>query len=392
MNTKHIRLAVISDLHCHPKRKDAPDDTYLLSDKLRVPIGDHPVESLLKIIQENKLNVDLTLCPGDFTDKANVQGFIAGWNFSLEVNRELKSRDIIATLGNHDVDAYSTFSNYSLEIAKGIKQNFPFVGEEDCDSYWSKGCVVIERDEYRVLVINSSHFHYNRESAKSGKVGDDLISFVDNYFKGIYDNKINIAMSHHHPIDHSRLKLGEADKIVNAGDLLEVLGKYKFDLFIHGHKHDPLLRYYHTTSNYRLPIFAAGSFSSSSNLMFTSVRNSFHIITINKHTQALGEIETWTYFPNNGWQINLDESAFAPYAGFGNTKSLEDLLKEISILLDKKNYLDWKIVLQKIPELKYLIPADLTRLDEMLKSNDLILDSHLWKKPNRIFNLKAISQ
>ncbi|RZJ78312.1 MAG: hypothetical protein EOO20_27975, partial [Chryseobacterium sp.] len=78
MDTKTLKIAIISALHCHPKRtrkEDGPDDTYLLTDKLRMPSNDHPVESLINLIDSNPFSVDLTLCPGDFTDKANVQGF-----------------------------------------------------------------------------------------------------------------------------------------------------------------------------------------------------------------------------------------------------------------------------------------------------------------------------
>ena len=130
--------------------------------RLRVPADDHPVESLLNVIEEEGFSVDLTLCPGDFTDKANIQGFISGWSYSLEINRKLKGPNIIATVGNHDVDAYNNYSNYSLTTAKGIKQGFPLASEEECDTFWSKGCVFVEHDDYRILVINSSHFHHNR--------------------------------------------------------------------------------------------------------------------------------------------------------------------------------------------------------------------------------------
>ena len=181
------------------------------------------------------------MCPGDFTNKTDVQGFISGWDFTLEINKELEGKEVIATLGNHDVDSYETFSNYSLEIAKGIKKGFPLKDEDDCDKFWSKGCVFIEADDYRILVINSSHYHHNKKASGGGKVGDDLIDYIDEYLAKKNDDKINIALTHHHPIDHSRFKLGEEDKIINGDSLLEVLGKYNFDLFIHGHKHDPLL-------------------------------------------------------------------------------------------------------------------------------------------------------
>lgn len=394
MGIKTLKIAVVSDLHCHPKRtkkEDGNDETYLLTDKLRTPSNDHPVESLLLLAEKNGLNVDLTLCPGDFTDKANVQGFISGWGFSLEIHRGLKSKNIIATVGNHDVDVYNNHSNYSLDIAKGIKRGFPVSEDTDRNSFWAKGCVFIEEEEYRVLVINSSHYHHNKESAGAGKVGDDLIEYIKDYLSTKKDDKINIAMSHHHPVDHSMHKLGEEDKIVNSDALLDVLGDFKFDIFIHGHKHDPYLRYHPTTkSGVKIPIFASGSFASSSNLMFTSQRNFFHIITITKDVVTKGEVETWTFFPNDGWNKNLDQKAFPPFSGFGNDEPITKIFNDIVAEMNEKSQLTWDELCLVVVNLKHLLPSESLNLHTMLIDNGYMPDQHLWLKPSRIFNLKGL--
>jgi len=390
MASKSLKLAIISDLHCHPKRPEGRDDTYLLTDKLRSPSNDHPVEHLLQIIKKDQLKADLTLCPGDFTDKANIQGFISGWGFAQEIHRALKSKEIIATLGNHDVDAYAKISNYSLTTAKGIKGGFPIEKDTECDIFWSKGCVFVERKNCRILVINSSHFHHNKESAGSGKVSDDLVDYVREYLGKVSDDKIQIALSHHHPIDHSSLKLGEEDKIENADGLLELLGQYKFDLFIHGHKHDPLLRY-HLIANHshKLPILSSGSFSSSSNIMYTSKRNAFHLIKLTKGSTVTGEIQTYTFFPNLGWSLNYDANGFAPYSGFGSDKSVDQLFDEISTLMSDKIQLAWSDLKTQIPQVKNLIPAESKILYDKLAVANFKTDKTLWETPTLIFNANS---
>jgi 3',5'-cyclic AMP phosphodiesterase CpdA len=394
MENQILRLAIISDLHCHPKRKpeEGNNETYLLTDKLRVPSKDHPVDDLLHKINKNEISeVDLTLCPGDFTDKANVQGFISGWGFSLEIHRALNSKEIIATVGNHDVDVYAKHSNYTLDTAKGIKRGFPIDEEAAKDTFWAKGCVILERETYRILLINSSHFHYNKEAAKGGKVSDEMIEYVDNYLSSHNDNKIKIAMSHHHPIDHSRLKLGEEDKIHNADPLLNILGKYKFDLFIHGHKHDPLIRYHNTTEyGYRLPVFASGSFSSYSNLMYTGVKNAFHIITLCKNKVCKGEISTWTFSPNIGWTQPDDESGFPAFTGFGCEKRVEEIVDSINTIMSKHGRIDWKDIVEKIPDLQYLIPEEGKYLQALLKEKQILMDKALRAKPTQLYNLAKL--
>lgn len=389
-----LKLAIISDLHCHPKRKqdEGKDETYLLTDKLRIPSKDHPVNDLLDKINKNEIqDVDLTLCPGDFADKASQQGFISGWGFALEIHRALKSKEVVATVGNHDVDVYGQNSNYTLDIAKGIKRGFPIQNETEQDTFWAKGCVILERDDYRILLINSSHFHYSKETAKNGKVGDEMIEYVDNYLSNHNDDKIKIAMSHHHPIDHSRLKLGEEDKIVNADALLNILGKYKFDLFIHGHKHDPLIRYHNTTEyNHRLPIFASGSFSSHSNLMYTGVRNAFHIITLHKDGVCKGEIDTWTFLPNSGWSQPQDESGFPAYTGFGCEKRIEELVDSIGTIMSSQGKIEWQSVVEQVPDLPFLLPDEGKMFEGQLKEKKIQLDKSLRSKPTELYNLAKL--
>ncbi|MBZ4188888.1 metallophosphoesterase family protein [Niabella beijingensis] len=394
MEPQTIKLAIISDLHCHPTRRsvdgadEGKNETYLLTDKLRTPSNDHPVDDLLqKIANDEIAAVDITLCPGDFTDKANVQGFISGWGFSLEIHRALKSSEIIATVGNHDVDVYEKTSNYTLEIAKGIKRGFPITDESEQQAFWSNGCVFLERECCRILLINSSHFHHNKGAAKVGKVDDGLLEHVKDYLAKSDSSKIQIAMSHHPPIEHSRAKLGEFDKIQNGESLLNILGKYGFDLFIHGHKHDPLLRYHNTESGHRLPVFASGSFSSYSNLMYTSVRNTFHLITLKKEGVCKGEINTWTFFPNTGWSQPEDETAFPTFTGFGNERNIDDLVNDLQTAINNKNVLEWDEMIKRVPDLPNLIPTEAVLLEEALKKVQLQFDKRIGFKPSKLFNI-----
>lgn len=392
MSEKKLRIAIISDLHCHPSNDKGSEDTYLLTDKLRSPTNGHPVESLLKIIRDEKITVDLTLCPGDFTNKSDPQGFISGWGFSLEISEELQSKEIIATIGNHDVDVYNTTSNYSLTNAKGIKRNFPIKDDTQRDVFWSKGCVFVEEEDYRILVINSSHFHYNKESSHDGKISDDAIEYIQNYLKPLDDSKIQIAMSHHPPIAHSRQNLGEDDKISGGDTLLNILGENKFDLFIYGHKHDPFIKYHNTTTgNNRLTLFSSGSFSAVTNLMFTGTRNAFHILELSKKAKVCkGKIQTLTFKPHDGWKKCLDESAFAPISGFGNEKTITEIFNKVEEILKDRGKVTWAEITDEIGDINNLIPEDSQELHELLEKNSYKTDVHLWKGPNEIYNLSKL--
>src|SRR5690606_30243204 len=89
-------------------------------------------------------------------------GLISGWDFSIEISQKLKSKEIIATVGNHDVDVYQATSNYSLTNVKGIKKGFPIANESNRDTVWSKGCAFIENEYSRILTIISSYFNITK--------------------------------------------------------------------------------------------------------------------------------------------------------------------------------------------------------------------------------------
>ncbi|MDO6820213.1 metallophosphoesterase [Zobellia sp. 1_MG-2023] len=392
MSKKKLSIVIISDLHCHPSSAEV-DETYLKTDLLRTPLLDHPVESLVKIIRDDKITTDLTLCPGDFTNKSNKQGFISGWEYSLEIHRELKGKEIIATLGNHDLDSYGSASEYSYEIAKGIKRGFPYKDSNDCDKFWSKGCDFIEKEDYRVLVLNSSHFHYNKLSAKSGKVGDDTLDFIRDYLAKIDDTKFFIVLAHHHPIDHSRLNLGEEDKIVNSDELLEILGKAKADIFVHGHKHDPLLRYHSCrTSNCKIPILSSGSFSSTSNITFTGKKNTFHKVDlIRTDSGNKGKIKTWSFLPRSGWKNRYDVDGFHINTGFGYMGEVNTLATNIKSLVGNREMVKWAEIVSSIPDIEHLIPTQSDELAELLNKNDLILGGgSISEPPKFIGNTKNL--
>ncbi|WP_148311336.1 metallophosphoesterase family protein [Nonlabens marinus] len=364
----------------------------MTSDMLRSPVNDHPVESLIKLIEKDQLSTDLTLCPGDFTNRSDQQGFISSWDFVNEIHNCLKGKDLIATLGNHDVDSHEKISNYNLEVAKGIKKDFPLKNDGDRDTLWSKGCVFVESENFRILVINSAHFHYNKEHAVGGKVDSNLLDYVEEYLNEINDDKIFIALSHHHPTNHSRLGLGEHDIIVNGTELLELLGKHSCDLFIHGHKHDAFLRYHNLTeSNGRIPILSSGSFSATSNTIYTGRRNHFHMIDIEKKNKVCyGRITTWTFMPKNGWKLMHDDGGFDTYTGFGCNKNIQEIASDIISVVGKSVTYKWEDITTKLPEVNYLIPIEAEKLTNLLKSQGFLIAPPLSQSPTIISNVKAV--
>jgi predicted phosphodiesterase len=396
MATKMLKIAVISDLHCHPESKESiKNNTLLFSDKLREPTIEHPVENLLGIIKEGEIEVDLVLSPGDFTHQSDKQGFISGWSYVNEVARALKANDVIATIGNHDIDSRHSYSNYSFEIPKKISQNFP-IQKKKIAQFWDTGYTFIEEDDFQILVVNSTHYHthYDKDHpldnpAVKGKMDTAQIEQIENYLKEHNDpTKIKIGLVHHHPIQHARQELGEHDFIENGELFLNVLGSYQFDLLIHGHKHDPWLRYHPTENGFSLPILSSGSFSATNQISWTSKFNYFHLIEITKEdsSPANGKLETFTFKNRNGWKKDRDDG-FYPYSGFGYTDNLSLIVNKIKDKLNSSatGMLKWKTVLEDIPEIEYLTPDKMETLQADLLASSIFLNEKIGIKPVHIY-------
>ncbi|WCT11555.1 metallophosphoesterase family protein [Mucilaginibacter jinjuensis] len=395
MAVNTLKIAVISDLHCHPLEKDFnKNNTLLFSDGLRLPTTEHPVENLLEIIEKEKIKVDLVLSPGDFTHQSNRQGLFSGWSYVNEIARALKADDVIATIGNHDIDSRHTYSNYSFEIPKKVSQSFP-LHKDKLKSFWDTGFTFIDESEYLILVVNSTHFHthYNKDNpvenpAVKGKMDLSQIEQIDKYLsENSVDTKIKIVLVHHHPIQHSRLKLGEEDVIENGDSFMNVLGKHRFDLVVHGHKHDPWLRYIPSENGFAMPVLSSGSFSATNQTLWINKFNYFHVIEIVKtdNHPANGTIETYTFKKLIGWAKGRDDG-FYPYSGFGYKESLTSIVEELKKLVTENTVMvKWEVIIAQIPQIKFLTPDKLDELEELLSKENILTTGKIGIKPKHFY-------
>jgi predicted phosphodiesterase len=369
-----LRFAVISDLHCHPIRGNSKENsTLLFTDLLRTNTKEHPVENLKEVVAADEIsNVDFLLCPGDLSDHADRQGLISGWDFTKEIASIFGTEVVYATLGNHDVDSRHKYNEYSYHLPKGIKKEFPFE-DPTVESFWSKGYTFIERYNLRMLIINSSHYHtHNLDKAIEnptikGKIDSGDIHEIKKYLQAQTDDKIKIMLCHHHPVQHSQLKLGEHDFIENGQELINTLAECNFDLVVHGHKHNPWFEEHTATSGKKIPILSCGSFSATDQVLFARKTNYFHIIDIEKSTtNVLCSINTWNFSPSVGWTKKKD--GFFPVTGFGVKDSANCILEEIKSHLELGKPKKWDEITAVLPKLNNLLPSQLLEIE--IKSGD----------------------
>lgn len=177
---KKVSLAVMSDLHCHPEKALTVSETFLYSDMRAIPVNQNPIESLLNLIGSEKISAEALLVPGDLTNRHNQAGIGAAWDYSSRVQKALKAKHLIGTVGNHDVDSYSAPPSPDIfSLAKNFRTNFPYLNKKTCTDFWGKGFCFVETAHFNILVLNSVALHSNPDEAKRGAIVDSGLESLD---------------------------------------------------------------------------------------------------------------------------------------------------------------------------------------------------------------------
>lgn len=367
-----IRIAVMSDLHCHGSSAK-PHHSFLLTDALRVPPGNHPVEALKHdVIQRESLRADVLLAPGDLTNQTDRQGLVSGWDFIHEVADSLSAGLIVSTLGNHDVDSRHLASGDPFRLPRGIGKNYPVPDGSESAHYWADGFSVIETAGVRIITVNSVADHLDEINAERGSVSTGLIASLDRRLNTLSPHRRTIGLVHHHPIQHELTGMESSDLLLNGQPLLDCLARHGVRLVVHGHKHYPRLRYF-DAAGASVVIFAAGSFSAI-NANMLSTRNLFHILELPDETlpgcALLGRIHSWEYSFGRGWSPSHQRSADIPsIAGFGCTCEPQALADEIGSFANalNKTVVSWSTIVSQFPRLPYIAPAQFKLVARRLK-------------------------
>jgi predicted phosphodiesterase len=255
-------------------------------------------------------------------------------------------------------------------MPRKLKSNFPFNFKNERKSYIADRYCFIDLGEILIFNFNSVHSHTNSEAAMESIITDDILEEIKyDLESNSKEYKYKIAFSHHHPIKHSNVgfKYKDSDFIEKGEKLLEILDLFDFQIFIHGHKHEPKLTCYNN-----IPVFASGSLSAIMNLNETGSKNNFHIIKL-KPNDKKGTINSWEYTFGIGW--SEAKTKIKHEIGFGNRNDIIEFSQKIlrhfeSEELERMNNEDF---LLQFPDFKFYPPNEQEKLiSELKKSFDIV--------------------
>ncbi len=362
-----MKLCIISDLHCkYQLDTSESSETIFFSNMPRIPVSQHPVASMLKTIENNsEILSDVLLCLGDLGHKADEQGIISAWSSIEEIHLKLGSKFKIGIPGNHDINSRKKNGKDAFTFIQSFHEGFPSQELSLNNKFWAQGYCFHTHDNCLFLLVNTVHNHGDEEKSNFASLKEGTIESITEDLSTTFNTefKYKICIMHHHPIKHSNIKnYKDSDSLDNGDDLISVLNRYNFNIVIHGHKHQPRI-----CEINGLPIFATGSFSCFTNLQGTQINTMFHVINLMENKN--GTIISYEYNVKDGWGKQLNKY-FPPKIGFGGNLDLNETAKHINdLIIDNGNRpIPYSDILLNIPLIEFLIPDNLIKLGDILRS------------------------
>lgn len=391
----NLRIAVISDLHF--VSGDMSGRTSWLTIGKSGELDHELWDDLLELQKKEDLQCDLLLCPGDITTYADPIGLTYAWEKIIDLGKKMNATLVGAATGNHDVQSRPKDTTDIIEIIesntdlfenlKKLDPPYPiFIPTKNSSTdnhlnrihYFGADYLMIDEFEnFRVVIFNSCARHTTEvKEYERGRVADSSLRWIENQLETIQksDEKVNIFLCHHHPIQHQQTNGRKYDFMDNGTELLNVLCRYGDWLVIHGHKHQARLTYAPSTRSRTPVIFAAGTLAAHTHLE-PGFRNQFYIIDVSYQVERpkkfRGTISVWNWNQGYKWKVAecFGDGLFSG-TGFGE-KNIDEIYQKIVDLLDLEMSIDWQQLKTKIEELNYITTDDLLDLKKILEDDDI---------------------
>ncbi|NVH75792.1 metallophosphoesterase [Paraburkholderia sp. JPY432] len=374
---KTVKFAILSDLHAAPRSSDPKKtEVKLYSDGDGFGRHDNPLSSLHELIAQEQLKADFVVCPGDMTNRADPGALRFVWAQLHKLREMLGAKEVIATVGNHDVDSRGNeVGTIPREALMRLIPRFPIAIPALADHFWAHGFYITTIDGVRFLVLNSSFLHEHRSELDKGAVTGYTLELIRRELEQMPEAMLNVAVCHHHPHVHSELGLGP-DIMINGKELLDALSNHGSWLVIHGHKHHPKVEI--AQGDFRQPVvLACGSFSGRIEGENATVsHNYFHMLeagTFGEDHDLRGVIQSYSWTTGIGWQDYGTANKFFPSrVGFGSSTPPPQLAREVDRIMGTRPFMSWAEVVASVPDLAHLLPRALKAVHEQLSSRHQI--------------------
>ncbi len=310
-------------------------------------------EGLIQIFSEEKLNY--LLVAGDLTSKGNPIEFVECYKLINEIAEKagIPKQNVIISLGNHDVDWKITdiTNNISSDITTQIKleELYQIISSNiaslliDNNNFTETGPIpfsgIYRAKDIDLFVLNSGWLSNRKDKIKHGKLEEKQLIWFEKMAQK-YNNTQNwkILLLHHHPISYPHpYPHHDISAVQEGSELIQVAGKYGFNLICHGHRHHPKA-YNDLQNEWVNPItfVCVGSFSVDSiHRCNGDIPNCFHILNLSDTKEKIIHLKNYEYSSKNGWKAIKENRPEAPldaemyFSRPYDLKSKKDKLRKI---------------------------------------------------------------
>lgn len=381
------RFLLISDIHaCEVDPGSTKAPSYVSSFQSSSISRIDPIAELERLIDEEKLNPDCILCPGDITNKSMPEPFGYAWKRLQQLADKTKTR-LIATVGNHDVDSRYKSNAYDPRgFAMSLDPSIPTSQRIHFLEYWAENFTSISFDDCNIVAVNTAAFHGGGRNTtgeiQHGRISDLTLARLKNSLASLPSAPVNILLCHHHLVKPERTD-EEFEGLTRGGArLVQLLSESdQAWIVIHGHTHVPDLFHAYGGSNAPV-ILGCASFSAQINEDAQNKNpNQVHLLICDPDgakaagLASCGTVMSWTWQPGVGWRAPLGLQGLPYVSGYGHRTSVDPLVDAVDSYLAAKsiNVSSWEQVLQIVPSLTWLIPADFERLERAMKKKQLVI-------------------
>ena len=168
--------------------------------------------------QVDKLEPDLVVISGDFTQRARTEQFREACEF-LEALRE-NGHEVLGVPGNHDVPLYDVLRRFLSPLARYRR----FIDESLCPFVELPGIAVLGVNTARSLTF------------KDGRLNKNQVAFIRETFSRTASDAMRILVTHH-PLFALEVG-GEVERAIGRQELaLDAIEESGVDMLLAGHNH-----------------------------------------------------------------------------------------------------------------------------------------------------------
>ncbi|MEY9180901.1 putative amidohydrolase [Bradyrhizobium sp. USDA 326] len=405
-------VAVISDIHAYTASSIAADATPpSWVTQAEVSRNRNPLRDLEEYVSAHKIEVDLLLCPGDFSDKADVSGLEYAWDKLQSIARAMKCKLLIGAAGNHDLHSRAAGSDPTRVSPsphakiRDLIPRFPLPNEAECLRYWSDQIAQYADSHCQVITLNSCASHgYIFESSDEytkGRFSEEAEAKLLELVEQSTPRPINILLTHHHPQTITDLTFTDGSRMVRGDRLLNILGSGKYGswMVIHGHRHVP---HFHAASGDtdRAYVFSAGSVGVILSTHFYPSRppNQFYVLQFDlqeiesRGTGIFGRVNAWNWNLGIGWHPAGENDPIPAQSGFGNRLPASFLADQVASLMKSRASESGGDVImleddiaKAYPDVAFLLPSEREKFRDCLEQKGISVGRSPREKTKLLF-------